>query len=316
MIRRLVPFVLVLALAGATFPAALRLAGAQSPTVVKIGVLPAEVAAEAFYGLDMGFFRKAGLDVQLQFFSNGGAIAAAVAGGALDLGLSDLMSVVNAHVHDVPFTYLAPGLQHSVAAPSFAIVVPRDSPVRGPKDLQGPFGVSGLNNIAQISVQGWVDRNGGNAKAVRFVEVPTGAVVAELEQGALQAATANEPWLTAAIEAGDRVIYMDKNPIAPAFMLSGWVVTRDWLTRNPGTAAKLIAAMRETAVWANHNRDLSAPILAKYAKIPLEKIARFHRGTFGESFNLGLIQPVIDAAATYGAIPRGFPAAEIVYVPR
>jgi NitT/TauT family transport system substrate-binding protein len=316
MIRRLSLQVVTLALAAAAIPSVHRTANAQALTVVKVGVLPAEVAGVAFYGLDMGFFKKAGLDVQLQFFNNGSAIAAAVAAGALDMGLADLMSVINAHVREVPFVYLAPGLQHSVQRPTYAIIVAANSPIRGPQDIKGTFGVSGLNNIAAINVQGWVDRNGGNSKDIRFIEVPTGAVVEALEKGAIAAATANEPWLSAAIEAGDRVIFMDKNPIAPAYMLSGWVVTRDWLAKNPATATKLIASLRETAVWANRNHDQATPILAKYAKLSIEKMARFHRGAFIESFNLTLLQPVIDAAATYGAIPHAFPASEIVYVPR
>jgi ABC-type nitrate/sulfonate/bicarbonate transport system substrate-binding protein len=52
-------------------------AGAQAAkplTVVHVGVIPSEVAAEMFYGVDLGFFKKSGLDVRLTFFNNGGAI--------------------------------------------------------------------------------------------------------------------------------------------------------------------------------------------------------------------------------------------------
>ena len=82
--------------------------GPKPPVTIHVGAIPSEVAAELFYGVDMGFFKKAGLDVQIDFFNNGGAIAAAVASGALDLGLSDLMSVINAHAHGLPFVYPRP----------------------------------------------------------------------------------------------------------------------------------------------------------------------------------------------------------------
>src|ERR1700722_13410423 len=77
----------------------------KAPLTIHVGALPSEVAAELFYGTDMGFFKKAGLDVDIQYFNNGSAIAAAVASGALDLGLSDLMSVINAHARGLPFVY-------------------------------------------------------------------------------------------------------------------------------------------------------------------------------------------------------------------
>src|ERR1700722_18149339 len=96
----------------------------KAPITIHVGAIPSEVAAELFYGVDMGFFKKAGLDVQIDFFNNGSAIAAAVASGALDLGLSDLMSVINAHSRGLPFVYAAPGLLTTLKAPTVGILIP------------------------------------------------------------------------------------------------------------------------------------------------------------------------------------------------
>jgi hypothetical protein len=55
-------------------------ATAQTPPLIplKIGIIPIESAAEAFYAVEMGFFKQQGLDVQLEMMQNGSAIAAAV----------------------------------------------------------------------------------------------------------------------------------------------------------------------------------------------------------------------------------------------
>jgi hypothetical protein len=79
------------------------------------------------------------------------------------------MSMVNAHAHGLPFVYLAPGLQNSITAPTFAVVVAAASPIRGPKDLRGVMAVSGLNNIAQIATarattRDWIAKNGPGAQ--------------------------------------------------------------------------------------------------------------------------------------------------------
>ena len=143
---------------------------AQTPVLIplKIGTSPSEVSGEIFYGVDEGFFKKAGLDVQIVMLPNGGAVAAALASwGAIDIGLSDVMSMVNAHVYGLPFIYLAPGLQNSVNAPTFAVIVAANSPFKEAKDIKGTMAVSGLNNIAQIATQAWIDNNGGDSKAVK-----------------------------------------------------------------------------------------------------------------------------------------------------
>jgi NitT/TauT family transport system substrate-binding protein len=290
-------------------------AGAQTPPLVplKVGTSPSEVSGEIFYGVEQGFFKKSGLDVQIVMLPNGGAVAAALASGAIDIGLADVMSMVNAHVHGLPFTYLSPGLQNSVNAPTFAVIVAANSPFREAKDIKGTMAVSGLNNIAQIATQAWIDNNGGDAKAVKFIEMPFATMPAALAAGTIQASSANEPWLTSAIDRGDRVIYEGVKPIAPVFLLGGWATTNDWIHKNPATANRFIGALREIAVWSNAHHDDSAPILAKYSKIPIETISHMRRGDFAVRFDPALIQPVIDAAAKYGAIPTAFRASEIIF---
>jgi NitT/TauT family transport system substrate-binding protein len=290
-------------------------AAAQTPPgalTLHLGVIPSEVAGEAFYGTEMGFYKRAGLDVQIETFNNGSAIAAAIAGGSLDVGLSDLVSVISAHAHGLPFVYVAPGLLTTLKAPTYGLIVPDGSPIRAAKDLDGKnVAVSGLHNIAQIGASAWIDANGGDAKTVKFVEVPFPTLIPALAQGRIDAAMGNEPWMTLASDSGDHLIFLEKNALAPAFLLSGWVTTRDWVARNPAAAAKFVAVTREIARWANRNPDASAPILSKYTKIPPAVIARMHRGEFAERFDAANVQPVIEAAAKYGVIASPFPAAEI-----
>src|SRR5665213_1303461 len=132
------------AAAATVLPVSIR---AQTPLTVKIGIIPAEICGQVIYGVEGGYFSRAGLDVQTQTFPSGGAIAAALAGGALDIGMVDLTSMINAHVHGIPFVALAAGLVNSSEAPTFAIVVRGDSEVRAAKDLNGKsVGVNGLNN--------------------------------------------------------------------------------------------------------------------------------------------------------------------------
>ena len=287
--------------------------GPKPPVTIHVGAIPSEVAAELFYGVDMGFFKKAGLDVQIDFFSNGGAIAAAVASGALDLGLSDLMSVINAHAHGLPFVYAAPGLLTTLKAPTIGVLIPTASAIKDAKDLNGKsVAVSGLKNIAQIAVSEWIDANGGDSKTVKFVEVPFPQLVPALAGGRIDASAANEPWMTQAAEGGNRLVFMDKGALSPAYLLSGWVTTKDWVQKNPDTLARFVSSIREIAKWANSNQAASSPILAKYSKIDIAVIQRMHRGTFAERFDPSYVQPVIDAAAKYGVITAGFPATAII----
>ena len=293
-------------------------AGAQTApaatTTLKIGIVPVEAAAELFYGIDMGFFKKQGLDIDLQVMQNGAAIASAVAGGSLDIGFADTISISSAHARGLPFVYLAPTLLNTYTSPTLAMVVLGSGPIHDAKDLNGKtIGVNGINNITMVPFEAWIDKSGGDSKTVKWLEVPLPAANDAIAGGKIDGGTLGEPFITFGADKGLRAIYVDKNGIAPRYALAGFMTSKDWAAKNPALAAKFIAAIKETAQWANANHAASAPILSKYTKIPLPVVEHMKRGEYAETLLVSDFQPVIDAAAKYGVLPKAFPAAEMFY---
>jgi NitT/TauT family transport system substrate-binding protein len=167
-------------------PASVR-AQSAPPEKLSVGLIPAEISAQIFYGIDRGIFAHNGLDVEFEAFTNGNSIAAGLASGALDVGLSDLVSVMSAHVRGLPFGYIAPGLLNGEKTPTYGIIVAGNSAIRVAKDFNGTtFAVNGLKNIVQVSVQAWIDNNGGDSSTVRFVEMPIPAMAPAVARGEVQ----------------------------------------------------------------------------------------------------------------------------------
>jgi NitT/TauT family transport system substrate-binding protein len=283
-------------------------------TTIKIGIVPVEAAAETFYGIDMGFFQKHGLDVELQIMQNGAAIASAVAGGSLDIGFADTISISSAHARGLPFVYLAPTLLNSYTAPTLAMMVNGTGPIHEAKDFNNKtIAVNGINNITMVPFEAWIDKSGGDSKTVKWVEVPLPAANDAIVSGKVDGGTLGEPFVTFGVDKGERAIYVDKNGIAPRYVLAGFMTSKDWAAKNPAVAAKFIAAIKETAQWANANHAASIPILSKYTKIPAPVVERMKRGEYAETLLASDFQPVIDAAAKYGVLPKAFPAPELFY---
>ncbi len=311
MLRRLS---FALALCSLLIPYGVSAQTVPAPATIKLGVITVEAAAEAFYAVDMGFFKKQGLDVDLQIMQNGAAIAAAVTGGTLDAGFADTVSISNAHARGLPLVYLAPAMLNSYAAPTLAILVNGTAPIREPKDLNGKtIAVNGINNITMLPVEAWIDKNGGDSKTVKWVEFPIFQANDAVSGGKVDATVTGEPFITFGIDKGLRAIYMDKNAIAPRYVLSGFFTTKEWAAKNPALAAKFIAAIKETAQWANANPAAAGVILAKYTKLPQAVVDRIKHGQFAETLITSDYQPVIDVAAKYGVLPKPFPAPEYFY---
>lgn len=302
--------------AGAVVAAAAvpRPATAQTRAAVHVATLPVDADATAWFASDQGFFAQNGLDVAIDIITNGGAIISGVMGGALDIGVCSIGTLATAHARGLPIVALAPGGVYNGALPTTVLAVVQNSPLRNAKDLTGKtIAIQTLGETASFSISSWIDKNGGDAKSVKFVEIPTSSMADALEKGRVDAAFIAEPFYTQAKPA-IRFFAPTYDGVAKRFLISAWCARQDWIERNRDVAAKFVAAMHAAAVWGNQAQNLTASgaILGKYTHIVPETIAKMQRAQFALTLDPAMLQPVIDVSAQFGVIPKPFPAAEII----
>jgi len=294
-----------------------RAAVAQALAPLRIETIPFDAGSEAFYALDRGFFAKQGIDATVTPIGNGPAIAAAVASGAIDIGFSNSLSIETAYKKGLPFVFIAPAAVYSSAAPTSVLMVPKDSPLKTAKDLNGKtIAVNGLKNIAEYAPSYWIDKNGGDSSTVKFVEISPIETPAALDAHRVDAAHIAEPQISQA-KATSRVFAKCYDLLGDGFMIAGYFTMRPWADAHPDLVRKFQAAMRDTALWANAgaNTDASADIMAKYAKLDPALVRSSVRAKFGTTLAAAAIQPTIDLAARYKLLDT-FPASELIYAPK
>jgi NitT/TauT family transport system substrate-binding protein len=294
----------------------LRPASAQDLAVLNVAAIPSDISGSAYYAADNGYFKKGGLSATFLGLTSGAAIAAAVLGGSADVGYSNVISLAIAHSRGLPITMLFPANMHVHEAPTAGLLsVKKSSPITGAKGLNGKvMAVIGLNNIADIAARAWIDKNGGDSKTVKSVELPFPEMKAALEADRIDAAvldTTADPLLG---KPGDtlRLIASTFDAVSTHFAPSVWFSTTDWVSKHPAVAKAFVAAMRESAVWANGHHRESAEILSKYTHVTPAQINTFVRATYGDRLTAEEIQPNIDVAAKYGVIKAAFPAADVI----
>ena len=286
---------------------------AYADDTLRIATIPIDVGAEVFFAEAKGFFKQAGIDVQIETMSNGSAIAAAVASGAVDVGFSSLVPLAIAYKNGIPVRVLAPAGLYTSTAPTSACVVAANSTIRTGKDLNGKtFATNGLKDIAEFGPRAWIDDNGGDSKTVKFVEMPFPAMPPALAQGRIEGALLAEPMLDESKQS-THVFAHCFDAIGSRFLIGAYFSTVAWARAHPVVRREFQAAMRETARWANAHQPESAGILHEYTKIPIAVAQSMTRSVYAERADPALMQPVIDLTARYGAIPAAFPAAALIY---
>lgn len=272
-------------------------------------------ATPALYAISKGWFRDAGLDIDLQAATNGAAVATAVAGGVVDIGRSNVVPLITAHARGIPFTLVAPsGSYFEGVGSSGRIVVSKGSPVQRARDLNGlTVSVASLNDIQTIAARAWIDKDGGDSSSVKFVETTGQEAAIALDTGHIAAASLVSPLLGQLVQSGKyRVLGDPTGGIASRLMEAAWFSTTGYTAKNPAVIKKFSTIIGRASAFCNDHPDQTAPLLAAFAHLDVETVAHSPRDKYDLTLVPGDIQPLIDAAARYNAIPKAFDAREFI----
>lgn len=286
-----------------------RRAAAQN-SKLRVAGIPIDVGAGSYYALEQGLFAKHGLDVDVITLANGAVVAAAVAGGSLDIGDGNTVAIATAHERGIPFKLIAPSGAFDSKDPTDGIVVLQSSPYKTAKDLVGKIiAVNALRNIAEVYVRAWLEKNGVDSNQVKYVEVAFAEMGPALQTGRVDAVAPEEPMLTNLLSNGARQIGIPGSAIAPIWVEGGFFCTQEFATAHPDIVRKVADAIAEANLWADKNPVASAAIINKYAKTPLNP--KQHRCFYPQRLDAGQLQPLIDATAKYGILKAPFPAKDL-----
>lgn len=273
---------------------------------VRIQTIATDDATPILYAQRAGLFAKAGLDVQIDKAGSGAAIAAAVLAGSFDIGLSNLVTLMSAHVRGVGFTLLAPAGTYYSKTPFSELVVAHDSTATSGKDLDGKtIATPALDSLSTLVISNWVDRHGGDSRTLKFVEIPISAAQAALELHRVDAALMNDTALATALASGNvRILAPAMDAVAPEFPYSGWFASSDWAAKHPDLVHAFARVVAESTAYTNAHHAETAPMLASFLSVTPQEIASLgDRVTLGTVLTPQLMKPLVDAATRYKVAP-------------
>ena len=275
---------------------------------LRVGAGKIEPQAEAYYALDGGFFKKYGLDVDLQTLQNAGITSSAVASGDLQVGTQTTLGIAQARQRGVPFIIIASGARSDPKFSVGGLVVAPSSPIATAKDLNGKtIGIETLNGLAALTIKAMVDNAGGDSSTLKFLEIPAALMPDAILQGRISGALLQDPVLT---QAGNKVRSLG-NPneaIGANYVSIAWFTTTDWLAKNKDVARRFAHAIYDAGAWAMANPQLAAESLDRHLGIK-EAMAKQR---FATQMDVADYRHMLDVAAKYKFIAP-IDAKEIVW---
>lgn len=117
---------------------------------------------------------------------------------------------------------------------------------------------------------------------------------------------------TAFIVAKDAVLQTGKDFANQLIAVSARFTTKDYSAKHPDVVRAFGRAWSESATYTNAHHTDTVAMMAEFTGASLGVVQRMTRAIAAPTLVPAQIQPVIDAAAKYGAIKRSFPARELI----
>jgi ABC-type nitrate/sulfonate/bicarbonate transport system substrate-binding protein len=196
------------------------------------------------YGVQEGYFKKAGLDVEVQAQTGGAASVPSLVSGDVEVVGSNVVSLLVAAREGLPLSVIAAGTSaaNSSAEDFSGIAVAEDSDIASPADLAGArIGVNSLENINEVVIANVLEQAGLSLKQVELVELPFPDMQPALERGDVDATFLIEPFLTMALSDGMTAVARPYTALQPGLQAGAYVVTKETAESDP----ELVTAFQE-----------------------------------------------------------------------
>lgn len=305
---------LVLAALAVLPGAAIPVAAQTDAPLIRFGTGPDDQSAPLLYAAKNGIYKKYGLNVEIVKMPGASAVAAALAGGSLEMGKASSLGTVTAIGKGLPFTIIGNLAYYDAAHPDIALLVKADAPIKSAKDLEGKvLAAVSLSDMNSVATFAWLDRQGVDRSTLKYVELPASASLAAMEQGRIVASTIYEPYFSAFLATGKvRVLGYPFEAIARHFSDALIFTTTKFAAEHPDAVHRFLEATEEASTYIAAHENVATQLIAEFGDVDPATIANIRHAGRGIALSPADVQPVIDAAYKYKVIPTDPKASEMI----
>jgi NitT/TauT family transport system substrate-binding protein len=268
-------------LSGWTAVAILAIAvGAACPALaldkIVVGYTAVSGNAADFIAQDQGFFKKHGLDVEIQLVRGGNVLVPSMVANSIQIGTLTTATMVQAADGGIDLVALTNMSTFDLGMKESAIIVRKGANIKTPADLKGKrVGTSTVGGVSEIMFDKWLTLKGINPKDVTVVEVAYAEMPDVIKAGNLDAVLIPDPFLSAIVAAGTGdVLSYYIGEIADHISSIVNASTRGWADAHPKEIAAFRAAIDEAVAFRKAEPDKTREIIGKTLNLKPEVMAK------------------------------------------
>lgn len=285
-------------------------AGASSPaadsgelTKVSVGTIAIASSTELRYGVAEGIFEDHGLDVELIEGQGGAALLPAVQNGSMQFAVGNPMSVLTAADQGLPMKVVSGYSWSSSEGEDInAVIARKDSGITGFADLEGKtVSVNAVHTLGDLSIMEAAEMAGADPEEINFNEMPFPDMLAQLEQGNVDAVWLPEPFMGRAVADPENVVVgypnqevMDGMPLTIPF------TSESIAAEDPELVTAFQEALTESTERAAENEEKVRAMLPEFLKMDEETAQSMGLEPAHTDLPVEKMQAIYDLMLKYG----------------
>lgn len=207
----------------------------KNPETVNIGYLPTDHDAALFVANATGMYEKAGMEVKLYEYNNGGDLMSAMASGDLDVGYVGITPAIYSVSKGVPIKIVA-GAQNEGSG-----LLCHDSSVKSIKDLKcKTVATPGEASVQSVLLKYDLKKNGLNTNDIESPTMKVSSMNDALKTKGIDAMLTYEPYVTISKEINNQTLVESSKDILPNHPCCVVVMNEKFLSEHPNNAKKVL----------------------------------------------------------------------------
>jgi NitT/TauT family transport system substrate-binding protein len=292
---------------------------ASGVTSVTIGAPPVVGLGDLYTAESRHLFEAHRLRVKVRSVNGGAQVVPALQSGAVDIGQSNIVSVLQARQRHLNISCFAAAFR-SPSGPQLALVVSRTraAAIRTPAALAGTtIAVNTLHNANQLIAEKYLQSQGVNPASVHFIGLDYPSMPGALSAGRVAAAIVDEPFTTTVVSQGSKIMSpQPDSEITPHPVYACWMASSSWLSHHRDVASRFTAALNEADRYMAAHPGYLSSILPKYTKVSAQLAGRVTLPDFTTAITPADVRPWSQAAAQFKITDSVVPPSSIITSPK
>ena len=207
----------------------------KDPETVNIGYLPTDHDSALFVANATEMYKKAGIEVKLYEYNNGGDLMSAMASGDLDVGYVGITPAIYSISKEVPIRIVA-GAQNEGSG-----LLCHDLSVKSISDLKGKtVATPGEASVQSVLLKYDLKKNGLNKTDIESPAMKVSSMNDALRTGGIDAMLTYEPYVTISKDINNQTLVESSENILPDHPCCVVVMNEKFLSKRADKAKKIL----------------------------------------------------------------------------